>query len=213
MSALSIASGHPGTDASALDRVAHCLAGGRFEELQALVTPDIRLRALIPPGPEERKGAEAVIQRLRDWFDRGDPIRVEHVVVQPIADRWLLAYRFEVGDGSSRRLIAQQCVCDVEDGRLSAIDLVCSGFRAAPAQVADGVHRFDAGDLSCADGLAQEFRRQITAIPVGAVLEVVTGDPAAREDLPPLARMMGNTVHGAGPLDDGRMLITVERNK
>jgi len=213
MSAISIAPGHPDTNASALDRVAHCLADGHFVELQALLMPGIRLRALIPPGPEEREGSAAVVLRLRDWFDRGEPVRVESVVVEPVADRWLLAYRFAVGEGASRRLIAQQCVCDVEDGRLSAIDLVCSGFGAEPTHTDTAVRRFDAGDLSCADGLAQEFRRQITSIPVGAVLEIVTSDPAAREDLPPLARMMGNTVHGAGPLDDGRVLITVERNR
>lgn len=213
MSASPVAEIHPDANVSVLEGVARCLADGRFEELLELVTPGIRLRALIPRGPEERNGADAVIQRLRDWFDRGEPVHVESVVVQPIVDRWLLAYRFAVGEGASRRLVAQQCICDVEDGRLSAIDLVCSGFRAAPAQVADDVHRFDAGDLGCADGLAQEFRRQITAIPVGAILEVVTSDPAAREDLPPLARMLGNTVHGAFALDDGRIVITVERNR
>lgn len=213
MSASPIAETHSSANAATLERVAHCLAGRRFEELRQLVTPGIRLRALIPPGPEERNGAEAVVQRLQEWFGWCDSIRVESVVAQPIVDRWLLAYRFEVGDGAPRQFIAQQCICDVEDGRVSAIDLVCSGFRAAPAQVADGVHRFDAGDLSCVDGLAQEFRRQITAIPVGAVLEVVTSDPAAREDLPPLARLMGNTVHGTHVLDDGRVAITVERNR
>ncbi len=213
MPAISIAPDHSDTNASALDRVAHCLADGRFDELGALLMPSIRLRALLPRGPEEREGAAAVVQRLRDWFDRGDPVHIESIVVDPIADRWLLAYRFEVGEGPSRRLIAQQCVCDVEDGRLSAIDLVCSGFRAEQADQGGAVHRFDAGDLGCADGLAEEFRRQITSIPVGAVLEIVTKDPAAKEDLPPLARMMGNTVHGTSLLDAGRVLITVERNK
>lgn len=213
MSAIPIAPDQSGATASILDRVAHCVADRRFEEFEALLTPDIRLRALLPRGPEERQGAPEVVRRLRDWFDRGELIRLESVVVEPVADRWVLAYRFEVGEGPSRRLISQQCVCDVEGGRLSAIDLVCSGFRAAPAERSGAAHRFDAGDLGCADGLAEEFRRQITSIPVGAVMEIVTSDPAAKEDLPPLARMMGNTVHGASQLDDGRVLITVERNK
>ena len=74
-------------------------------------------------------------------------------------------------------------------------------------------HRFDAGTLSCADGLAQEFRRRILAIPQGDVLVVETVDPAAKEDLPPLARMMGHKVRSVEPSDGGRLLITVERGR
>src|SRR6266571_4481435 len=65
----------------------------------------------------------------------------------------------------------------------------------------------------CADGLAQEFRRRIQAIPRGDVLVVETSDPAAKEDLPPLARMMGHTVRSVEPSGNGRLLITVERGR
>jgi len=61
--------------------------------------------------------------------------------------------------------------------------------------------------------LAGEFRRQIQAVPVGEVLVVTARDPAAREDLPPLARMMGHTVRSVDAADDGRVLITVERGR
>ena len=50
-------------------------------------------------------------------------------------------------------------------------------------------------------------------IPVGNVLAVSTRDPAAKEDLPPLARMMGHTVRSVEPSEDGRLLITVERGR
>ncbi len=76
-----------------------------------------------------------------------------------------------------------------------------------------GTHTFDAGTLSCADGLAQEFRRQILAIPQGDVLVVTARDPAAREDLPPLARMMGHEVRSIETPGDGRLLMTVERGR
>jgi TusA-related sulfurtransferase len=75
------------------------------------------------------------------------------------------------------------------------------------------VHIFDAGDLSCGTGLAQEFRRRILAIPLGDILEVETVDPSAKQDLPPLARMMGHTVRSTESLGDGRLLITVERGR
>ena len=75
------------------------------------------------------------------------------------------------------------------------------------------VHTFDAGDLSCGTGLAQEFRRQILAIPVGDMLKVETIDPAAKEDLPSLARLMGHTVRSVESPGDGRLLITMERGR
>jgi TusA-related sulfurtransferase len=76
-----------------------------------------------------------------------------------------------------------------------------------------GIHHFDAGDLGCADGLAGEFRRRIQQIPVGEVLEVSTRDPAAKEDLPPLARMMGHVVRSIEASGDGRLMVKVERGR
>ena len=75
------------------------------------------------------------------------------------------------------------------------------------------VHTFDAGDLSCATGLAEEFRRQIRRIPLGDELVVTTGDPSAKEDLPPLARMMGHTVRSIETSQDGSLVIDVERGR
>ena len=83
----------------------------------------------------------------------------------------------------------------------------------ADAITGSGTHRFDAGTMGCADGLAREFRRRILAIPLGDILEVETTDPAAKEDLPPLARMMGHTVRSTESTGDGRLLIEVERGR
>jgi TusA-related sulfurtransferase len=96
---------------------------------------------------------------------------------------------------------------------LGAFDLLCSGFHPLRGPATSGIHEFDAGTLGCADGLAGEFRKQIGAIPVGDVLLVTARDPAAREDLPPLARMMGHTVRSVETPGDGRLLMTVERGR
>jgi TusA-related sulfurtransferase len=66
---------------------------------------------------------------------------------------------------------------------------------------------------SCATGLAAEFRRQIQRIPLGDELLVTTGDPSAKEDLPPLARMMGHTVRSIENARDGSLVIDVERGR
>jgi len=88
-----------------------------------------------------------------------------------------------------------------------------SGSPIRAGQQPGRVHTFDAGDLSCATGLAEEFRRQIRLIPLGDELLVTTGDPSAKEDLPPLARMMGHTVRSIETSRDGSLLIDVERGR
>jgi TusA-related sulfurtransferase len=67
--------------------------------------------------------------------------------------------------------------------------------------------------MGCADGFADEFRRRITAIPMGDVLVIVARDPSAKEDLPPLARMLGQTIQSHEATPDGRHLFTIERTK
>ena len=88
-----------------------------------------------------------------------------------------------------------------------------SGSSRGADQQPGRVHTFDAGDLSCATGLAEEFRRQIQQVPLGDELFVTTGDPSAKEDLPPLARMMGHTVRSIESSHDGSLVIDVERGR
>jgi TusA-related sulfurtransferase len=133
--------------------------------------------------------------------------------VDRVADRLSVSYRLRVLGEDGWRRVEQHLVAAVgEGGRMETIDLLCSGFRPLGEPLA-GVHQFDAGDLGCADGLADEFRRQIQAIPVGEVLAVAARDPAAKEDLPALARMMGHAVRSVEAPGDGRLVITVERGR
>jgi TusA-related sulfurtransferase len=75
------------------------------------------------------------------------------------------------------------------------------------------VHHFDAGTMGCADGLADAFRDRIRAIPLGDYLVVVAQDPAAKGDLPSLARMLGQTIRSTEAANDGRLLFTIERTR
>ena len=190
------------------------LAVRDFEALRALLSEDIRFRMLLPSGPQQEDGAASTAGRFISWFGDAGELELQASTVDYVADRIAVSYRFRVRDLNGWRLIEQHLVVDVaDDGRMQAIDLLCTGFRPLPEPASNGVHQFDAGDLGCADGLAGEFRRQIQAVPVGEVLVVTARDPAAREDLPPLARMMGHTVRSVDAADDRRVLITVERGR
>lgn len=208
------------TDADRLQRVGEAfvkaVAGRDFDGLRATMADDVRFRLLVPKGPQAQEGAVETVGRFVGWYAGADELRLESSSVDTVAGRLVLSYRFRVLDADGRRVIEQHVVADVaSDGRLETIDLLCSGFLPdpEPGPASNGTHRFDAGDLGCADGLATEFRRRIQGIPVGDALVVTARDPAAKEDLPSLARMMGHEVRSIETPGDGRLLITVERRR
>ena len=172
---------------------------------------------MIPSGPGQVTGAADVAAKYFEWFGDVVALEVQAVLVERVSDRTSARYRFLLREGPDWEVVEQQAYLDVDaDGRIAAIDLLCSGFRPAdgPGEATStGTHEFDAGTMSCADGLASEFRRRIGAIPVGDVLAVTARDPAAKEDLPPLARLMGHTIHSVETPGDGRLVITVERGR
>ena len=56
-----------------------------------------------------------------------------------------------------------------------------------------------------------EFRRNMQTLEVGDTIEFVVRDPSAKEDLPPLARMMGHRIVSQMELEDGAHAVVVER--
>jgi TusA-related sulfurtransferase len=199
------------------ERLVAALAARDYGRLFDVLARDARLRYLIPSGPGQVAGAADVAAKYFEWFGDIGELEVQETLVERVADRMSVRYRFRFREGADWKLAEQQAYLDVDpDGRIVAIDLVCSGFR--PADDPGGVssvrtHEFDAGTMGCADGLASEFRRRIAAIPVGDVLVVTARDPAAKEDLPPLARLMGHTVRSVEAPGGGRLVITVERGR
>jgi TusA-related sulfurtransferase len=189
------------------------LAARDFDGIAACLEPGIRFRALIPGGPEERKGAAAAAGRFGDWFAEATTFELVEHRIEPVADRWLVSYRIDLDEGDGPRRVEQHLFCDLGAQLVERIDLLCSGFRPLVDPVSPGIHRYDAGTLGCGDGLAAAFRAQLHQIPVGDSLVVVARDPAAREDLPSLARLLGNRVVSVETYDDGHLEITVERGR
>ena len=190
------------------------LAARELTVVRALLADHVRFRMLLPRGPATEAGAEATIGRFVDWFAQADAFEIESSSAGEVEGRAVVTYRFRLHDADGWQVIEQHLMLDVgADGRVEAIDLLCSGFRSIAVDAPERVHAFDAGDLGCADGLAREFRRRVQQIPVGHVLVVSTRDPAAKEDLPPLARMMGHVVRSVEAPGDGRLLVSVERGR
>ena len=185
-----------------------------FDAARALLADDVRFRMLVPNGLMTESDADATIGRFIGWFGEADPFEVEASAAGEVEGRAAIIYRFRLRDTDGWQAIEQHLMLDVDaDGHIAAIDLLCSGFRSIAVCDPNRMHRFDAGDLGCADGLAGAFRKHMQQIPVGHVLVVSTRDPAAKEDLPPLARMMGHVVRSIEAPGDGRLLVSVERGR
>ena len=185
-----------------------------FEPLVATMASDAQARFLLPHGLEEYAGGEAIVRRIEDWFGSASVFDLTSSSEETVGSRHRLSWRFSVvRDGGPREVIEQLVYLNLGPQGIERIDLLCSGFQMEPGLAAGSMQVFEAGDMGCSDGLAQEFRRRINEVPMGGLLEVVVSDPAAKEDLPSLARLLGQRVTSAEAHDDGRLTITVERLK
>jgi TusA-related sulfurtransferase len=180
-----------------------------FHQLAACLAPAARARMLLPRGAEELVGRDQITRRLDGWFGSATEFQVLSTAHDEVGARRRLIWRLRlVRDGRSWELIEQVAFVDPGPDGIRQIDLLCSGF--LPEKT---VSLFDAGAMGCADGLAPEFRRRISSIAIGSSLVTLVRDPAAREDLPPLARMLGHSVTSVESQDDGSFRITVERRR
>jgi hypothetical protein len=88
------------------------------------------MRALIPPGPIEVSGAEAAAEKFASWFADAEELELIRSSSDTVADRLHIFYRLRVRrPGDLRKIVEQHLLCAFDDGRITALDLVCSGFR------------------------------------------------------------------------------------
>lgn len=121
--------------------IARWSVGGAFLEglanrddhrLAAALEPEVRMRALLPTGPRETRGAEAVVRMLRSWFGDAEDFELIDATVGEVGARLHLSWRIRVRPapsdiGAGWHVIEQQAYADA--GRaIETIDLLCSGF-------------------------------------------------------------------------------------
>lgn len=189
------------------------LSARDFDRLVETLASDAQARFLLPHGLEEYTGREAIVRRIEDWFESASAFDLTSSSEETVGPRHRLTWRFSVVRDGARQLIEQLVYLDLGPKGIERIDLLCSGFQVEQGLAASPTQVFEAGAMGCADGLAQEFRRRLTAVPIGGSLEVVVSDPAAKEDLPSLARLLGQRITSTEAQDDGRLTIIVERQK
>ena len=112
--------------------IAAAVAGRDGVQLAAALADTVRLRALLPGGPIEEHGRDAVVARFGRWFGDMDTVDLVESAGEAVADRLLIHYRLDLAQRGTRWACTQTSICKVKDGRLATIDLLCSGFREIP---------------------------------------------------------------------------------
>ena len=104
-----------------------------YEQLAATLAPDVRLRAMLPPGPMDWQGAATVAEVIGSWFGAASEFELVDAAVGDVGGRLHLSWRVRVrpapfGIGDGWHVIEQHAYVDAGD-TISALDLLCSGFQ------------------------------------------------------------------------------------
>lgn len=106
------------------------LAERDFPRLAAALAPNVHMRALLPPGPVEITGAEAAAAKFSSWFGDAEELELVRSGSDEVADRVHVFYRLRVKKpGNPWKIVEQHLLCACDDYRITALDLVCTGFR------------------------------------------------------------------------------------
>lgn len=173
------------------------LAAQDFDQLQALFAPQVHFRALLPSRIREENTAEAAVGWLQRWFGKSDALQVLQSTADQVVDRLSLHYRLRVHDTDGWQIIEQQAYCDVQNGRIADMWLLCSGFRSDLSVQAPPTHLsadafYDAGEKGCTDGPLDDIAGWMRRMSSGQILEVHAAAPSVAADLPAWCRMAGH---------------------
>ena len=103
-----------------------------YQQMAATLSPDVRLRAMLPPGPRDWTGPATVAEVFSSWFGGAADFELVDAAVGEVGGRLHLSWRVRVrpapfGIGEGWHVIEQQAYVDAGD-TIGSLDLLCSGF-------------------------------------------------------------------------------------
>ena len=101
-----------------------------FGTVQQCFVPDVRFRALVPPGLRDAVEASGAVEHLQRWFGGADHFELSRSEVESTADRVRFRYQIRLHAEDRWSVIDQSGYTKGAD-RIESLDLVCSGFRPA----------------------------------------------------------------------------------
>jgi hypothetical protein len=88
----------------------------------------VQFRALIPPGVREGSDAASAAVYFKRWFGDADELVLAASNVRAVEDRLSISYRLRAHE-DRWYVIEQAAYCDVGEGKIERMDLLCSGFQ------------------------------------------------------------------------------------
>ena len=115
------------------ERFARAVAAKDYEGLKSILHPTIDFRGMTPGASWEATDAETVIEEiLQKWIEDHDSIdALLSIEEDHFSDRHRVGYRFAVHNQDGPFITEQQAYYAVEDGRISFMRVLCSGWRPA----------------------------------------------------------------------------------
>ena len=102
-----------------------------FDAMADCFSPDVRFRALIPPGVVDITGPQDTVAKFAQWFGHHDQFDVLDASIGQVGPRLYLRWRVNTAaadDPDSARVIEQQLYATAGE-RIEVLDLMCSGFQ------------------------------------------------------------------------------------
>lgn len=96
--------------------------------LQSCFALNVQFRALTPPGLRGAGDADAAVGYLSRWFGDADQLVLVDSRIETVQDRLSISYRFRAHE-DQWYVVEQRAYCNVSEGRIEGMDLLCSGFR------------------------------------------------------------------------------------
>ncbi|MFD3706802.1 nuclear transport factor 2 family protein [Nocardia sp. NPDC058658] len=120
----------PQVTASVADLFLAALIRRDFATMASYLAPEVTLRGLIPPGPFTEVGADPAIERFRGWFGGPDDFTVVDSGRDRVGDKLALHWRVRMRPATgSPRLAEQRAFLTTDNGTITSIDLVCTGWQ------------------------------------------------------------------------------------
>jgi hypothetical protein len=111
-------------------RFTAALAAKDAAALRSVFASEVDFRALTPGRVWEARTADALVDEvlLGSWFVPGDVIqRIESVQHGQVGTRTRIGYRLRVDSAGRTCTVEQHAFCDLSDGKITWLRLLCSG--------------------------------------------------------------------------------------
>ena len=113
---------------------ARAVAAKDHARIRELLHPELDFRAMTPRRVWEAADAEELVSVLGTWFgDTDDIVALEAVEEDGFSDRDRVGYRLRIRNPDGEHLVEQQAYLSAQDGQISWLRILCSGYRPADA--------------------------------------------------------------------------------